>query len=301
VTDKIFGTPGAWSYSRCSNAGCGMAWINPMPTKAEIHKAYATYYTHYSADLPSRIINKISNIAFDLFYRLVGLARERDNSRLRYADKPERGRLLDVGSGNGIYLQQMRALGWQVEGVETDPKACAISRDKYGLVIHAGELEGQALPADSYDAITLNHVIEHVHDPVALLKECRRIVKPGGKVIVTTPNVGSFGHQRFSANWRGLEAPRHLQLFSLPGLLSCAEQAGFDHNEIKTSIIGCDYILGFSRILARHSAPPSSTATSLWQKIGDKLQTFPLVLREYRLWKANPESGEEIVLIAQKH
>jgi SAM-dependent methyltransferase len=78
-----------------------------------------------------------------------------------------------------------------------------------------------------YDVITLSHVIEHVHDPSALLRAIYRMLRPGGLLWLETPNLDSLGHARFGRNWRGLEPPRHLLLFSVDSLKFALAQAGF--------------------------------------------------------------------------
>jgi len=81
--------------------------------------------------------------------------------------------------------------------------------------------------ASCFDVITLNHVIEHVHDPIAVLRACHRLLKPGGRLWLETPNVDSLGLARFGRNWRGLETPRHLVLFGRRGLRQACMAAGF--------------------------------------------------------------------------
>lgn len=75
--------------------------------------------------------------------------------------------------------------------------------------------------------VNLSHVIEHVEDPVRLLGECRRVLRPSGRIVITTPNVESWGHLLFGAAWRGLQPPRHVMLYSLRTMRICAHAAGF--------------------------------------------------------------------------
>ena len=75
--------------------------------------------------------------------------------------------------------------------------------------------------------ITLSHVIEHVHDPMKVLESCLKLLKPGGKIWIETPNIHSLGHDRFQKNWRGLETPRHLVLFNKVSLREAVLNAGF--------------------------------------------------------------------------
>jgi SAM-dependent methyltransferase len=136
------------------------------------------------------------------------------------------GKILDVGCGTGEWLSFMRDLGWAVEGVEFDAAAADVAKQR-GITVRCGSLRQQNLPAASYDAITLNHVIEHVPDPIETLSECRRLLKPGGRLVISTPNSASLSHRIFGPNWRGLEPPRHLHVFSMDCLRNALEKAGF--------------------------------------------------------------------------
>jgi 2-polyprenyl-3-methyl-5-hydroxy-6-metoxy-1,4-benzoquinol methylase len=132
------------------------------------------------------------------------------------------GRLLDVGCGAGGFLKQMQQLGWTVQGVDFDAQAVATAR-ALGLDVRLGGIEAAE---GSFDAIALNHVIEHVHDPLALLQACAQALNTTGALWVATPNLQSFGHSRYGRFWRGLEAPRHLQLFTAASLGSLLLRAG---------------------------------------------------------------------------
>ncbi len=120
----------------------------------------------------------------------------------------------------------MRDLGWRVQGVDFDPDAAALARGK-GLNVVVGTIESQGYTADSFDAVTLNHVIEHVPNPLGLLRECHRILKPGGRLFLATPNSRSLGHRIFKQSWRGLEPPRHLQVFTPSALRRLLLEVGF--------------------------------------------------------------------------
>lgn len=140
---------------------------------------------------------------------------------------PGRRRLLDVGCGKGDLMMRMRQQGWGVEGLEVDADAVEYGRTINGLTVHLGSLESAQFPDNTFDVITSNHVIEHVHDPIALIRECLRVLKPGGRLVLATPNIESFGHRVFKRNWSHLDPPRHLRLFTAKTLRECAVRAGF--------------------------------------------------------------------------
>ncbi len=113
-------------------------------------------------------------------------------------------RVLDVGCGSGVLLARMQSLGWQVEGVEVDPDGVKAARAR-GVPVRLGMLEKQGFPDNHFDAVHSAHVIEHVYDPLSLLRECHRILKPGGTLVILTPNIASI---RTQAVWLGLAEPR---------------------------------------------------------------------------------------------
>lgn len=102
----------------------------------------------------------------------------------------------------------------EVEGAEPDPEAARIAREQRGLNVRVGTLEPSNLAPESYDAITMSHVIEHGHDPVATLKRCHESLRPGGSLIVVTPNVSSLGHRHFRRCYFHLDPPRRLFLLA---------------------------------------------------------------------------------------
>ncbi len=97
--------------------------------------------------------------------------------------------------------------------MEIDQDAVTIARS-LGLEVRCGSLEEQGYPAESFDAVTLCHVVEHLSDPRATIDECFRILKPSGRLVVATPNSDSLSRRLFGKDWRGLEPPRHLMVFS---------------------------------------------------------------------------------------
>jgi SAM-dependent methyltransferase len=107
---------------------------------------------------------------------------------------------------------------------------------KNGLDVALGSLEQQCYPSEHFDAVTLSHVIEHVPDPVGTLVECARLLKKGGKLVIATPNNASLGHRLFGRNWRGLEPPRHLHIFSPQSLRRTLGMAGFQNITIRPQV-----------------------------------------------------------------
>jgi 2-polyprenyl-3-methyl-5-hydroxy-6-metoxy-1,4-benzoquinol methylase len=202
----------------------------------------------------------------------------------------ETGRLLDVGCGNGEFIEQMRSCGWSVAGVDLDPSAVSYCRSR-GLDVHGGTIAD--LPeAAQYDVIALTHVIEHVSDPIEMLRECAKRLRPAtGRVVITTPNLESLGHRWFGKYWRGLEVPRHFVVFSPSGLRQCVGRAGLSVTALSTE----------SR-LAQMIYNNSACARAGEQEVGERTQfkmTSKLAARLFRIsedWMISlgKQVGEEI-------
>jgi 2-polyprenyl-3-methyl-5-hydroxy-6-metoxy-1,4-benzoquinol methylase len=189
----------------------------------------------------------------------------------------------------------MEELGWQVEGVDFDDSAVRIGRTK-GLKVHLGNLLEQEFSGNAFDVVTLSHVIEHVHDPVALLRECYRILKPGGQAVIVTPNASSWGHRLYGGTWRGLEPPRHLHIFSPASSKAVLTAAGFSKIRLSTTIRDASTIFIASRSVCRtgryEMGIKQSRRIRYW---GATMQAI-----EWARLKIDPQAGEEIAAIAQK-
>lgn len=238
---------GSWTLWRCQQCQC--AYLDPRPDVATIGEAYRNYYTH--ADTPAgkvtlgelsswrRFRHKLANgyVAWrygeDVTPRsywgvvvamLVPSARHAIDSQ--YRNLPKKGSVLDVGCGNGEFIARLKSCGWDACGIDIDANAVAKARSA-GVEAQVGGLELFAGQSERFDSITMHHVIEHFHDPVAALRDCYRLLKPGGVLWMATPNIDSYGHAHFGKFWRGLEAPRHLVLFNESSLRDAALRVGF--------------------------------------------------------------------------
>ena len=143
----------------------------------------------------------------------------------------------------------------------------------------------------------MNHVIEHVLDPVGMLAECCRVLKPGGKLVVVTPNIWSLGRRLFGEHWRGWEVPRHLFLFSPKSLRTCAERAGFVVQNLRTTSKGARFIWAANRLIQRDGKLPGGSPQRPGLRV--RLEGLAFWVIEYMLCRVGP-FGEEIVLEAVK-
>lgn len=133
---------------------------------------------------------------------------------------------MDVGCGAGNTVALALQLGWNAMGLEIDPSAVRTAQNS-GLHIEQGTYEKLALYEGQFDCIMCSHVLEHVHNPLDLLEKVKRALKPGGCLLLILPNSLSALRHFFGADWRGLEAPRHLSIPAEPKLLHLLTGLGF--------------------------------------------------------------------------
>ncbi|MES9902898.1 MAG: class I SAM-dependent methyltransferase [Sedimenticola sp.] len=303
LSDRLFSAPGEWDLKKCLNPQCGLVWLDPMPIEEDIGKAYQVYYTHadsgdgrHKRRGGKELFRAILTKSWNLFLRATPIYWERKQVSLMYLDKDNPGRLLEVGCGNGRRLAAIRSVGWQVEGQEVDLKSIETAQQTYGLKIHYGSIDELKIPDGTFDAIIMSHVIEHVHHPEMVLAHCHRLLKPGGKLVVVTPNIGSFGHRYFGADWLALDPPRHLHIFSCKALQKVAHQAGFSHSEVFTAAANAQGIAVGSLDIQRDGHYEMGTRPKLYRHIASVI---------FQLWAeiihmVAKKSGEECVLKAMK-
>lgn len=291
---------GTWGFQRCANPACGIYWLDPAPPPHELWKAYATYHTH-----TRKSGNRLARAMLSLAHRLIrlcllplwmlsGLKRETDHLRFMTLAHEPAGKLLDVGCGGGRFLNRMKKRGWEVEGIDFDAQATNKVTARYGIRTHAGDLTQCALPANSFDVITMSQTIEHLHDPNASLRESLRILKPGGLLVMTTPNVKSIGASEFGAYWRGWEAPRHLHLFSVESLQRLTQRAGFEVTEARTYSAG-------SAVVYRVSRTNQQSGKLSWlDEFGLLIWSYRKEFQEYCAQKIKPHTGQNILVCARK-
>lgn len=244
LEDALFGATGRWKMRQCVTPWCRTLWLDPRPADEDLAGLYKSYYTHDNAQGAQGFYRRL--VAWHVYRRFGGVRpRSEIVPRLgslvfwlhpgRRIDVEARvmglpvicgGSVLEVGFGSGETLDLLNAAGWRAQGIDFDEAVVERGR-KRGLNVSAGSLEEQGFPAEHFDAIVMSHVIEHLTDPPRTLKECLRILKPGGRLVVYTPNARSLGSRVFGRCWRGLEPPRHLNVFSVGGLASLAGSTGF--------------------------------------------------------------------------
>jgi len=318
LTDRLFGAPGTWTVKECSSATCGSLWLDPRPTLADVGKAYRNYYTHGDEGLSRlvrRVVRAVAREYAAVRYgfpasrlpapgpRLVAALaasypglREHLDLLVRYTPATEqgRGRLLDVGCGDGQSLEILADLGWTVSGVEVDPSAVAVARGR-GLDVHHGTLGEAGFADDTFDVVTSSHVIEHVHDPAEFLLQSRRVLRPGGRLLTVTPNARAMLLQRHGASWLPLDPPRHLLLFTAASLETLARRVGFREVGVRSTARA----VALNEIASTEIAREGHYTWGKWPGLPLWLRAQIQQLRQSVAVRSGAE-GEELVLTAVK-
>jgi SAM-dependent methyltransferase len=135
--------------------------------------------------------------------------------------------MLEIGCSYGAILARFSLAGWEVEGVEIDARAASYAREQFGLRVHTGSLEGvRRSLAGSYDVVAAYHVVEHIQDLDGILSLVAKLLAPGGRLIMKTPNVGSLAARIGQGWWEWACAPEHVHLFTVASLRRCLARAG---------------------------------------------------------------------------
>lgn len=243
---------------RC--ASCGLLFLNPRPDRSEIGRFYPEHYfadeepkKRFSLQRRKRWSGKIKEWIRQDFYGYpctepTGFLRA-VRTCLLWPEKVRRvlrgrefipwcgqGRLLDVGCGPGGNLAAFEEQGWDVYGLDTSAVAVRRARAQFGERVRMGELEDVRYDAGSFDVVTLSHALEHVFDPLVLLRECHRVLAERGRLVIIAPNAGSLEAQLFGRWWFPWELPRHLYHFEKATLSRLLEMAGFRVVRMRTGV-----------------------------------------------------------------
>lgn len=250
VEDWAFGcAPGLWNYWNCSD--CLALILHPRPTAASIGKAYARYYTHgddqrrgFMSRIKQRLRNELWSQVFNTsIHPRLGLPRGlgwnvkglwpwiAEPFGLRQWVQLPKGLLIDVGCGNGDKLKMAGQLGWRALGIELDAAAVQAGLAQ-GLQVLQGGYELLANYQGQADCLVCSHVLEHVHQPLHLLELLCAALKPDGVLLLSSPNASSQLRNHYGANWRGIEAPRHLAVPNASWLIAWLRRQGFECTQV---------------------------------------------------------------------
>ena len=216
VRDWLHGLGELFTLMRCRQ--CGVLYLDPRPNAAELARFYPVDYAAYTREA----LQEGPWLQRQL--RLYGLTK-----RCRTVAKLAKGgRLLDVGCATGDFIALMRNYGqWSVVGIELDERAASLARERYGLTVVNGSIDQVDLAPASFDVVTLWDVLEHLPDPRQSLLRIATWLRPGGCLVVRTPDASSLYARAWGSYWAGLDAPRHVVVFDRASLARLLEDTGF--------------------------------------------------------------------------
>lgn len=210
---------------RCRD--CGFLFTHPAPPPTEVEARYALNWFEREY-LPSYGIDPANPSLTHLGPRY---ARELDP----LTPYRKLNRLLDVGAGAGLLLSQAQSRGWEIFGVELSTYGPAYAKKHFAIDITQGKLEDARYPDGHFDVVMLQDTIEHVPNPKSLLSEIHRILRPGGALVISTPNYNSLGRRFFGSHWALISPVEHLCLFTPRSLKKLLVRTGFGIARLETS------------------------------------------------------------------
>lgn len=226
---------------------CEVVYLNPRPALAEFTRIYPAHYHAFAFTAED----------FGFIYRV----RRRLEARrlLNWCQGlPADARIIDIGCGDGFHLAALRDFGqpgWRLEGVDGDARAVARATAQ-GLNVQLGFVESLALPAASFDLALLIQTVEHVADPVQLLRVVRSLLRPGGKVVIVTDNTDALDFALFKGRyWGGYHFPRHWYLFNQNSMRRLAQQAGLEVAGLATAVSPVNWTYSLHNALVDFAAP----------------------------------------------
>jgi len=215
--DRLLGVPGTFHVVQCEE--CGLVYTNPRPTEESLPHCYVGGYSVYS---PTG-----GQAARMRFYH------DRLARRLSSQSTRSGRRVLDLGCGDGLFLEAMRARGWEAVGLEMDAGAAARARDQRGLEVVTAALTDAHFDAGSFDLITMSHFLEHLPHPRQAIRQIRGWLRPAGTLFITLPNESSWERRLFGSRWYHWDLPRHLCHFDPGTLIRLLNEEGFEAQDLR--------------------------------------------------------------------
>lgn len=212
-----------FAVRRC--ARCSFVYVTPRVPDAEIHRIYGDAY--FQSDSPA-------DYGYGNYLEDIACHRRTFKKKADFVTRFKKsGRMLEIGSAGGFFLDEMRRRGFAVEGIELSPRACAFARREFGIeTIHNQRLEDLDFPPGSFDLLVLFDVIEHLSDPFAALRHLRRLLKPDGVMVLQTQNVDSLCARLLGRRWHHYKHLEHIYHFSPKTMRRALCEAGFETLEL---------------------------------------------------------------------
>ncbi len=204
-----------FSVVKCNK--CGLVYLNPQPDDRYLSQFYVFNYYGNQSFFHS-IFLFINNF-------IIG-------NRAHSILKRKKGKIIDIGCGDGDFLKFMKDKGWDAYGIEPSKSGFEIAKSKIKENVYNKPLGDIKFMDKFFDAVTIEHVLEHVDNPKEMIKQVHRIMKDDGLLVISVPNIGSVQAKIGRDKWFHLDIPRHIYHFSSETLTRFLESNGFEVKKI---------------------------------------------------------------------
>ena len=220
ITVKDFSVSGE-SFTLLLNEEYQILKTHPQPTLDKLGSYYEfeDYISHTDG----------KRTLFEKMYHFIKRKAIRDKVKLINSYQPVKGRILDIGAGTGDFLLECKNQNWDILGIEPNDKAKGIA---LGKGIKFGDTI-EKLESNSFDVITMWHVLEHVPDVEHQVAELKRLLKPSGTIIIAVPNFKSYDANHYKEFWAAYDVPRHLWHFSKTAIEKLFDKQNMNIEDIK--------------------------------------------------------------------
>ena len=257
---------------------CKLRFTQAAPSADAIGSFYQSndYISH--SDTKKGIINR-------LYHSVRNITLKQKRKEVQKATGLQTGTLLDVGAGTGAFASEMKKAGWLVTALEPDETARENAKKNYGLSLQLPEELFAQIP-ESFDAITLWHVLEHIHELHRYLQTFQQVVKQGGILMIAVPNYTSFDAAYYKEHWAAYDVPRHLYHFSPQSMKPLLLQYGFEMVAMKAMPFDSFYV---SMLSEKYKTGKNNYAGALLTGVRSNLAA-----------SGKPEKSSSVIYIAKK-
>jgi 2-polyprenyl-3-methyl-5-hydroxy-6-metoxy-1,4-benzoquinol methylase len=208
--ESVYMLPGAKYGRHVKCQKCHLVYVNPIEKGAKINGDYYRMKSIYTSIIqPSRL--------------------RAAKSQVQLINKYSNGAsLLGIGCGEGFFLFNAANAGYSTKGIELSQDAATYAKREFGLDVKVGAFEEVQLPGNYFDVVTLWQVLEHIPHPLEILKKAHRILKPGGLIVASTPNLEGIPSRFLRRRWWNIRRI-HINQFSTKTLMDILQNAGFEN------------------------------------------------------------------------
>lgn len=248
-------------------SGCGFHFVNPRHPKEVVWQRYSEDY-FVNEYLPA---NGVLNGQVD---HQANEARHGPTLALLERELGRTGRLLDIGSGAGLFIAAAARRNWSAVGLELSSTGVEFARTKLGVDARQGTAESLASLGETFDVVTMFDVIEHLYDPVEVLRLSRSVLRRGGLVMISTPNYDALSRLALGTDWAILSPLEHLYYFTAKTLRQAFYLAGYSSSRIYNQHDAWGL---FETVNPHHTNAPDSIRSRVYTRL------VPRMHRYYRL------------------